>query len=525
MYTELLETSRQYVCGLTPAPCLPVLLLTAQQVDCDAAAQRFVVDGWLLLRVHDGSGPAVLAMVCRLRAAVERLLAQRLRAARLQGLSGHAAAAAAVAMAAAAADRRAVADDRAAQPEAPGRSGLMAVLQQALEAASLEGAKRPEPAALLAVSAGDTDPDDCVTAASAVDEDDVARCLALAMQWPVRFSVAALSGQRLTAQYELPTKVEAAPPFTGSGEAPAAAVAAGGGAPASSVEVTRQGVPRRRAGVSLATWLRFGSLRSFESGLALHSLQPYMRRHWQCPGCAAKLVAGYDEVVAHIAGCSLAQALPRRVVESTGYKGPSAPQQVVDDGSGQVVAAAAGDESGGDKAGAGEASRADDPQLGALAEVAVQMSLAGLPTTFGTAHEAAALSVGVTGAAAGFTAAGAGVAGQAAGVLALLQRHGVSVPATIAEHMDKLVSWGRRSAATGQDCVTGFDPNEEAHGRRNQDAADLGMGSARASSRTEAASTTQLMFRCQVCGLEAALTPVQVLQHNWSHAAGGVDRR
>jgi hypothetical protein len=41
------------------------------------------VDGWLLLRIHDGRGPGVLAQVVRLRAGVAELSARRLKAARL----------------------------------------------------------------------------------------------------------------------------------------------------------------------------------------------------------------------------------------------------------------------------------------------------------------------------------------------------------------------------------------------------------------------------------------------------------
>lgn len=58
-YVELLETRRTYLSNLTPLPALPALLLTAERVDADMVASRFLVDGWLLLRMHDGSGPQV----------------------------------------------------------------------------------------------------------------------------------------------------------------------------------------------------------------------------------------------------------------------------------------------------------------------------------------------------------------------------------------------------------------------------------------------------------------------------------
>ncbi len=59
IYTELLETRRQYLCGLTPTWALPTLLLTASALDTDELASRWVVDGWLLIRIYDGSGPQV----------------------------------------------------------------------------------------------------------------------------------------------------------------------------------------------------------------------------------------------------------------------------------------------------------------------------------------------------------------------------------------------------------------------------------------------------------------------------------
>lgn len=58
-YVELLETRRAYLSNLTQLPALPALLLTAGSCHADLAASRFLVDGWLLLRIHDGSGPQV----------------------------------------------------------------------------------------------------------------------------------------------------------------------------------------------------------------------------------------------------------------------------------------------------------------------------------------------------------------------------------------------------------------------------------------------------------------------------------
>jgi hypothetical protein len=51
-------------------------------------ASRWLADGWLLLRLHDGSGPRALAALMRLRGGAARLLGVRLRAARLTALAG-----------------------------------------------------------------------------------------------------------------------------------------------------------------------------------------------------------------------------------------------------------------------------------------------------------------------------------------------------------------------------------------------------------------------------------------------------
>ncbi len=50
---------RQYLSGITPLWSLPALLLAARRLDVDAGCGRWLVDGWLLLRLHDGAGPKV----------------------------------------------------------------------------------------------------------------------------------------------------------------------------------------------------------------------------------------------------------------------------------------------------------------------------------------------------------------------------------------------------------------------------------------------------------------------------------
>ncbi|GFR53030.1 hypothetical protein Agub_g15722, partial [Astrephomene gubernaculifera] len=87
LYQELIETRRQYLSCLTPLWALPALLLAARRIDCDPRVGRWLVDGWLLLRLHDGSGPQVLQQVMHLRASSSHLVATRLRAARLSALA------------------------------------------------------------------------------------------------------------------------------------------------------------------------------------------------------------------------------------------------------------------------------------------------------------------------------------------------------------------------------------------------------------------------------------------------------
>ena len=74
---------------------------------------------------------------------------------------------------------------------------------------------------------------------------------------------------------------------------PAAAAPSGSSAPppAAAPDTDFRGVPYvKPTGVQLAPWLCWGALKSFDSALALHALNPAMRKHWACPGCAMKLI-------------------------------------------------------------------------------------------------------------------------------------------------------------------------------------------------------------------------------------------
>lgn len=97
-----------------------------------------------------------------------------------------------------------------------------------------------------------------------------------------RYTVEQLKGGlKTTALYKpLPSHAPAPgdpEPYPGSSDQ---AAPASGSAPAASatpgprdVAVDVNGVPKRRSGVSLAPWLRWGSLLSFDSPMAMHALQ------------------------------------------------------------------------------------------------------------------------------------------------------------------------------------------------------------------------------------------------------------
>lgn len=99
---------------------------------------------------------------------------------------------------------------------------------------------------------------------------------------PCRYTVEQLKGGlKTTALYKpLPSQALAPgdpEPYPGSSDQ---AASAPGSAPVGSappgprdVAVDVNGVPKRRSGVSLAPWLRWGSLLSFDSPMAMHALQ------------------------------------------------------------------------------------------------------------------------------------------------------------------------------------------------------------------------------------------------------------
>lgn len=102
-----------------------------------------------------------------------------------------------------------------------------------------------------------------------VDENALAKDIALMMEAPVQYNMERLlGGQRTTVLYQLPLDAGRTGP----------------------VESDANGVPIRRLGVQLAPWLRWGSLMSYDSALAAHSLQPTLRQRWSCPVCDFKTI-------------------------------------------------------------------------------------------------------------------------------------------------------------------------------------------------------------------------------------------
>lgn len=65
--------------------------------------------------------------------------------------------------------------------------------------------------------------------------------------------------------------------------------------------------------------VRYGSLRGYESAMALHALQPALRKPWMCPGCGLRLVGTFSEVRTHVGGCTAVQGVDSHAVETLGY--------------------------------------------------------------------------------------------------------------------------------------------------------------------------------------------------------------
>ena len=77
LFGEMLETHRVFLCNCARAPA-HALLLSATNVECDADAERILIDRWLMLRVRTaGGGESLLVAASRLRLATKALLRDR----------------------------------------------------------------------------------------------------------------------------------------------------------------------------------------------------------------------------------------------------------------------------------------------------------------------------------------------------------------------------------------------------------------------------------------------------------------
>ncbi|BDA42246.1 probable ATP-dependent RNA helicase DHX34 [Coccomyxa sp. Obi] len=263
-YVELLDTRRSFLSNLTPLPALPALLLTADRVDADMAASRFLVDGWLLLRMHDGSGPQVAVEINRLRAQTSALLNRRLRKARIPGLSH--------------------ATGSAASPSSTASSAGLATEEECISAGSPDFAVEVATDWKIVTSdAGSQGTDERTL------EDQGATGLAKCFEWTLHYSIEVLSSTRAAAEY-IQEEAEA----SADGEA-TAEVAASAGAPS------------KRTGLQVAPWLRLGSLRDFSSKAAEHALMPALRRRWRCPACQQEVLADAAALREHLSQCSAAR--------------------------------------------------------------------------------------------------------------------------------------------------------------------------------------------------------------------------
>mmetsp|Transcript_12511 Transcript_12511/g.33085 ORF Transcript_12511/g.33085 Transcript_12511/m.33085 type:complete len:503 (+) Transcript_12511:409-1917(+) len=194
-----------------------------------------------------------------------------------------------------------------------------------------------------------------------LSEEELAEQLALAVEWPIRYSLERLQpGTRTTALYVMPAEVDEA---TWQGAGPAGF---------QGVDVDVNGVPRSKvAGVRLAPWLMWGCLRGRDSALHAHALQPALRKHWTCPGCHTKIIGTFEDIRLHADGCAPALMLGQEALWSEdNYTKPSkAPPKQPDSAADPPTAAQPG--AGpklGPEAGDGDAGPAPEGQQGGVAQ-------------------------------------------------------------------------------------------------------------------------------------------------------------
>jgi len=282
VYVEALETRALFLCNNIPVPALHALLLSAARVDTSLDGSRMVVDRWLLLRIQGDDGPRVLLSVARARRALTRLMGEKLRSALQQ--------------------RRRRPDSE----EGDGTVGGEAAAGMAFyDTDAVQGAA-PDflhelPAWVSRVSGAWLEPQ----ADGAGGE--VAEQLAAAFLWPVRYTVERLTGTAAAAQYNSRSGNKGVDTEGVKGEQE------GTGAVKTEVESQES----LGGGHAVTPWLHVGALRGVESGLAAHATLPALRRHWNCPGCSARLIATAEDIASHVESCPSAMKLEPGVLENS----------------------------------------------------------------------------------------------------------------------------------------------------------------------------------------------------------------
>ena len=289
-YYQMLETRRLYLCGLTPCPALLSLLLSSTEIDTNASCSRFVIDGWIMIRMLDDSGPKLIQWAVSLRTRLQTILSQRLKVSKDISCTGHT-------------------GDVYLFPWQAAASGCSPDVQS--ELASMPKDLRLSLVTLAAQSnhlneaasatarwwgVGDLSPPE-------INEESLAEDLVLFMDSPVSHNIEKLQGgSKTTSLYRVPIDTDL--PSTERVHVP----------------IDNRGVPRVKAGVLLTGYLQWSSLQDYESQYTSHKLQPTMRRHWVCPGCLAKCIGAFDEIQQHLSICSRAKSLDKRDREEGGYE-------------------------------------------------------------------------------------------------------------------------------------------------------------------------------------------------------------
>lgn len=253
---------------------------------------------------------------------------------------------------------------------------------------------------------------------------------------------------------------------------------------------------------------RYGSLRSYDSAMALHALQPALRKPWLCPGCNVRLVGSYAEVRGHVMVCEAVQGVDAQAVETLGYaQASTTPRPAAAD-----AAKWRGQGSDGEATGAGaQANEVEDAverlerymtgpvtwcrRRAASAKVVAQVTAAETGTMLGKWN----VIQGRYEAQKGMAAAG-GSGGQV-----------TPLGAAGAAEGERFYSAGALVMSAGG---AGGDMEHNASRLEEQSGRDL---ETQVYSLGLPVPATVRPFKCTVCGMEAVLTPPQILQHKSQH--------